>query len=156
MLVFKQLFTFFKACCSITYIQVWYLLLKPGTTQVKPSSGRLLVLTTNIIFGLSVFYLVQNYKITNNHRSQRKNEYTFYIIGLLEFFDVSLTKFKNNQILIKMSQIFLVTTKLFTWWNIIISHLTHTHAQHLVVNLGEWIILSLVLFFVLKLTYKGT
>ncbi len=58
---------------------------------MKPSSGRLLALTTNIIFGCKCLLFGAKLLITTEARE--KNEYTFYIIGLLEFFDVSLTKF---------------------------------------------------------------
>ncbi len=64
------------------------------------------------------FYLMKNHKIAINSttaKARGKNKHLFGILGILEFFDVCLTKFKNNQILLnKISHIFLLTTKLFT------------------------------------------
>jgi hypothetical protein len=63
----------------------------------------------------SNFYLAK--KITkmvkiNNHLSYKKFKHIFKILRILFIFEVCLTKLKK--ILIKMSYLFMVTTKLYT------------------------------------------
>jgi hypothetical protein len=64
------------------------------------------------------FYLAKNHKIDRNSTTtiaREKNKRRYGIFKILEFFNVCLTKFKNNQILLnKISHRFLLTTKLFT------------------------------------------
>jgi len=63
------------------------------------------------------FYLVKNHKIAQNSTTTKAREKTSTDLESLEFykfFDVCLTKFKNNKILLnKVSNRFLLTTKLF-------------------------------------------
>ncbi len=61
------------------------------------------------------FYLVKNHKIAKNSTTTKAREKLSKVLESLEFFDVSLTKFKNSQILLnKISHRFLLATKLFT------------------------------------------
>jgi hypothetical protein len=64
------------------------------------------------------FYLIKNHKIANNStttKAREKLSTDLEDFRVLEFFDVCLTKFKNNKILLnKISHRFLWTTKLFT------------------------------------------
>jgi hypothetical protein len=64
------------------------------------------------------FYLVKNHKVSCNStttKAREKNKHKFGILRNLQFFDLCLTKCKNNQILLnKISHRFLPTTKLFT------------------------------------------
>jgi len=58
-------------------------------------------------------YLVKNPKIVHNSTTTKASEKISTYLESLEFFDVCLTKFKNNQILLnKISHRFLRTTKL--------------------------------------------
>ncbi len=53
---------------------------------------------------------------------EKKITHRFGNLRLLEFFDVCLTKFDNNQILLnKISHRFPLTTKLFAGWKILIA-----------------------------------
>jgi hypothetical protein len=66
------------------------------------------------------FYLMKNHKIAHNSTTTtaRKTKHKFGILKILEIFEIYFTYFKNSQILLsKISQTFLVTTKLFTGWN---------------------------------------
>jgi len=64
------------------------------------------------------FYLVKNHKIAKNVTTTKAREKIITdleSLKILEIFDVRLTTFKNNQNLInKISHIFLLATKLFT------------------------------------------
>jgi hypothetical protein len=64
------------------------------------------------------FYLVKNLKIVINSTTTKAREKIDTDLESLEFynfFDVCLTKSKNNQILlIEISRIFLLTTKIIT------------------------------------------
>jgi hypothetical protein len=61
------------------------------------------------------FYLVKNHRIADNSTTTKAREKIRTDLESLEFFDVCLTKFKNNQILPnKISHISLLTTKLFS------------------------------------------
>ena len=64
------------------------------------------------------FYIVENHKIANNSTTTNARQKISTALESLEFwkfFEVYLTKFKNNQILLnKISHRFLLTTKLFT------------------------------------------
>ncbi len=63
------------------------------------------------------FYLTKNHKNAKNSATIRARENISTYLGSLEFLDVCLTKFINNQILFtKISHRFLLTTKLFTRW----------------------------------------
>ncbi len=70
------------------------------------------------------FYLVKNNKIANNATATKaigKISKDIKSLELLKFYDVCLTNFKNNQILLnKISLKFLATIKLFTMWEILI------------------------------------
>jgi len=60
------------------------------------------------------FYLVKNHRIANNSTTTKAREKIRRGLESLEFFDVCLTKFKNNQILPnKISHRSLLATKLF-------------------------------------------
>jgi hypothetical protein len=65
----------------------------------------------------SDFYLVENHKIANNSTDTKTREKISRDLKSLEFwkfFDVCMTKFKNNQFLFyKISQRLLLTMKLF-------------------------------------------
>ena len=64
------------------------------------------------------FYLVKNHRIANHSASAEAGEKVSTYLESLEFkkcFDVCLTKFKSNQILLnEISHRFLVKTKLFS------------------------------------------
>jgi hypothetical protein len=64
------------------------------------------------------FYLVKSHKITKNSTTIKAREKISTDLESLEFqnfFDVCVTKFKNNQVLPNnISHRFLLTTKLFT------------------------------------------
>jgi hypothetical protein len=66
------------------------------------------------------FYLVKNHKIANNSTTNKARLKISTYLESLEFqkcIEVYLTKFKNNQGLHnKISQRFLLTTKLFIYW----------------------------------------
>jgi hypothetical protein len=72
----------------------------------------------------SSFCLVKNNKIANNPTGTKatgKNKQRYKIFRVLKFYDVCLTNFKNNQILLnKFSHRFLATTMLFTVREILI------------------------------------
>jgi hypothetical protein len=60
-------------------------------------------------------FKVKNYKNAKNAKTTKAREKISTYLESLEFFDVCLSKFKNNQILlIKISHRFLATTKLFS------------------------------------------
>jgi hypothetical protein len=59
--------------------------------------------------------VVKNNKIAKHSTTTKAKEKISTDLESLEFFDVCLTKFENNQILLnKISHVFLLTTKLFT------------------------------------------
>jgi hypothetical protein len=61
------------------------------------------------------FYLVKNREIAKNSTATTAREKISTYLESLEFFDVCLTKFQSNPILLnKISHRFLPTTKLFT------------------------------------------
>jgi hypothetical protein len=64
------------------------------------------------------FYLVKNHQIANNStttKASKKISADLESLEFYKFFDVHLTKFKHDQILLnKISHRFLLTTKLFT------------------------------------------
>ncbi len=65
------------------------------------------------------FYLVKNHKTANNLATTEAREKISTYLESLEFFDIGLTEFRNNQILLhKIIHQFLETTKLFSGWNI--------------------------------------
>jgi hypothetical protein len=61
------------------------------------------------------FYLVKNHKFANNSETTEAREKISTYLESLEFFDIGLTEFINNHILLKkVSHQFLETTKLFS------------------------------------------
>jgi hypothetical protein len=80
------------------------------------------------------FYFVKNHKIVNNSTTNRAGEKISAYLESLEFtkfFDVSLVKSENNQILRnKISHRFLIATKVYTEWKILI--VTSTLANYII------------------------
>jgi hypothetical protein len=77
------------------------------------------------------FYLAKNHKIDKNSTTTKAREKISTDLESLEFqkfFDVCLTKFKNNLILLyKIGHRFLLTTKLFIGW--VSGLVTYSHLQ---------------------------
>ncbi len=70
------------------------------------------------------FYLEKSHKIGDNPATTDAKEKISTYLESFEFFDVDLTKFETNQILLnKISRYYLPSTKLFTWSHYIISKL---------------------------------
>jgi len=67
------------------------------------------------------FYIAKNHKITNKSTTTKARENISTDWESLDFFKVCWTKFKNSQILLnRISHRFLLTTKLYTGWKILI------------------------------------
>ncbi len=77
------------------------------------------------------FYFVKNHTIGNNSTTTKAREKISTDLESLEiqkFFDVCLTKFENNLLLLnKIGQRFILTTKLFIGW--VSGLVTYSHLQ---------------------------
>jgi hypothetical protein len=80
------------------------------------------------------FYVVKKHKTSGNSKTTKareKKEHIFGILRILDLFYVYLTNFKNNQILHnKISLRFLMKTKLYTGWQILICEVSVRYAMH--------------------------
>ncbi len=80
-----------------------------------PVSGQVAAMFLDMF---CIFYLVKNHKIAKNETTTKAREKISTDLESLKFekfFEVCLTKFKNNQILLhKIIHRFMLTTKLFT------------------------------------------
>ncbi len=117
-LIFGNFYFLFQPKCFLNSLKIWYYEGKSAASFCYQVAAW-----SQLCFATLIWW-----KITKLLKSQQKTlEKVSADLESLEFyknFGVRLTKFENNQILLnKISHRFLLTTKLYARWKIIIRHL---------------------------------